>query len=158
RARAEFIRGQCQAARLVPGDKRAAAIEARCQELLRDFGDAWAVPLRAACKSTFHGWYRRGFVYRVETDDRHIARRFPAAAALCPVTELTIDNTYDLVTAADLRALARRPELSRLRRLELEYVPPADSIPLLESPHLRGLEALRVRGHDITDAARAVAG
>src|SRR5437660_1230129 len=75
RTRAEFIRGQCQAAQLPRGDKRAAAIEARCEQLRRRFEEAWTGPLRAACDSTFGFWYRRGFVYRAEADDRDVARR-----------------------------------------------------------------------------------
>src|SRR5947208_13340491 len=63
--RAEFIRVQCELARLPPDEPRAFDLRWRQEELLADHGPAWSeeVPKWAREGCTF----RRGFVDRVET-------------------------------------------------------------------------------------------
>jgi uncharacterized protein (TIGR02996 family) len=68
--RAEFIRVQCELARLPEGDARRARLKLRERALLAQHEATWAAPLRGRVSS----WkFRRGFVEQITTGARALA-------------------------------------------------------------------------------------
>ena len=108
--RAEFVRVQCELARLPADDPARPALAEREQELLSAHGRRWKVPF--GVKS--HQVFRRGFVesvgIRADNLLAHGARLFAAA----PVRELRV---YQLGVRFD--AFVHMPELARIETLDL---------------------------------------
>src|SRR5262245_43508415 len=74
--RGEFIRVQCELARISADDPRRPALEARERELLAEHGAAWAGPLPAWAGDPE---FRRGFVDAIRVNGREFLAQLPAA-------------------------------------------------------------------------------
>jgi uncharacterized protein (TIGR02996 family) len=148
---AEFIRVQCELARMAPADPRRPELTARQDWLINTHRDEWLAPFRGrSWKAGFTS--RRGFVERLSleqatgdppntADDLRTLLDRPVCAAITAVR----------VTAGDIgsempNVLAAAPQLSALRRLELAYPNVGDEglTELARSPHLGNLTVLRV--------------
>jgi uncharacterized protein (TIGR02996 family) len=168
RARAEFIRLQCQQGRMAPDDpkdqpaKLAAALRAAHARTWRNRDIPWSV--RGQCKVT---GFQRGFWESAEVwfdADTYPVRGEQVAALLAanPFRSLRIFGGASDVAPA----LARCPQAGSLRRLEVEgdphgaaFLHAADVAALAGSPHLAGLQELRLYIHEFGDeGARALAG
>lgn len=149
-ARGEFIQLQCDLAGLAPA--RPAALARRERELLETFGREWAGPFaRLGCPC----WqFRRGFVEGVGV---------PASAVLThaatlfrsPIVELKLYGSSGL-----WGGLAGRPELSRVRSLDLEnnQLDDDDLAALSASPHLVEVTTLLLWSNHVgDDGVRALA-
>jgi uncharacterized protein (TIGR02996 family) len=167
--RAEFIRVQCELARLAEDDPRHARLALREHELRQAHGKAWAEPLRGAADE----WvYERGFVERASIDtcwDGGLPQRLDQLFARAPVRalHLELDSLAGLLQAsrhlrrvnwlslffdsdvevAELGALLSSPDLVNLKTLLLdtEYAdetPPAALCKLADNPALAGLTEL----------------
>jgi uncharacterized protein (TIGR02996 family) len=150
--RAEFIRVQCELARLPAGHPDRPALAARGEELLKANRPRWVVPVSRMAQQ-----FRRGFVEVVRTTADLLlvaaARLFRAT----PVRELRL-QTADQHTAA----LARLPGLDRVEALDLSnhgFGTWPLLAPLLERAPLPSMRRLTLRNNQIwPEAVRALAG
>lgn len=152
--RGELIHVQCELARTRDAD-RFLALEARQVALLSAHGEAWVGPLaKEALQVQFH----RGFVAQVTVLDAGALDGLAELFAREPVQELTFASVRGL----DVARLAAAPWLERLSALGLRAAQreaglgPEDVGALLESRHLRGLNALALRGHRLADVGALV--
>ncbi len=178
RARAEFIRAQCELARLDPDDDRRPALAAREVELLRPHATAWRAGLPPwARKATCY--FRRGFVEDVAATVIHFARaggslrhttplrgilirkgrldlnRLLTCPHVLPLRLLEFLNGYDLRHVRDqLRALLGSPQLANLRALNLDEagIGTEGAKVLARSRHLAGLEELSLADNSLVGA------
>jgi uncharacterized protein (TIGR02996 family) len=155
-ARAEFIRTQCELARLPLDDERRPGLEARERQLLAGRHKTWAGPLREDVNSYV---FRRGFVEEV---------RLSAGAFLARAERLfewaPLRSAHLVDVAAKAKELADSPYLARLRGLRLTvegrpaYMVPAGSdaagvlTTLLRSRHLKDLRSLALPGNNLGTA------
>lgn len=153
-ARAAFVRGQVEAARVAPWEP--AAVRSRCFRGDAPHGTAWAAELPALPAGL--DWERlpfvRGFPARVRARD---GAAFVAAADrlfdIAPVESLELVT----VPVGDVAALAACRGLSRLKRLVIpEGVGQATAHKLLDSPHLVALDELDI-GARLTTGRTAAA-
>ncbi|HZY86359.1 MAG TPA: TIGR02996 domain-containing protein [Gemmataceae bacterium] len=180
--RAEFIRLQCEVAKLEQWDARRPELLRRQKGLLRLHARQWG---EGVVKNLYGAEFRRGFVeiadlppkvFLANADD--LFRRFPlrrlklgssfgdpavralaASPHLARFTELEIP--YSRMTAAGLEALVSSPHVRGLKVLEIDFngIGPQGARAVAESPHLAGLTALTLRSCEIGSAgAEAVAG
>jgi uncharacterized protein (TIGR02996 family) len=184
-ARAEFIRLQCELAKLAEGDKARRPLERRERQLLAGPGKAWRAPLRKVGLYAPNSDFRRGFLdgarLRATTFVKHAAEIFRVAPLLrtlalyepervvlslaaCPqlahVCELEFLDPNQL-GAEDVRVLAASPYLKNLRALDLGMAQVGDAgvAALAASPHLAGLTRLDLAYTGLGPAgARALAG
>jgi hypothetical protein len=153
--RAEFIRVQCELARLVLPDERWSQLEER-KDALEAYRERWANELP---KLDGVRWnpidFPRGFVWDIWCDDAEAFRRNAAAIFVsAPI------QSARFIRLRSLGPVLEVPELSRIRRLILERfaLGPADAQALAASPHVRNLAALHLSGNRIGDAgAKALA-
>lgn len=141
RERAEFIRVQCELARLDEGDDRYWPLRVREQLLLWGHGKGWAAPLRHLVRGYT---FRRGFVDRVSLSAAQFLERGEQLFQREPVTEARLTDGSGLIAA-----LAASPLMGRLRGLDLRHtegLTPTTLRPLLQSPNLRELRSLCLRG------------
>jgi uncharacterized protein (TIGR02996 family) len=140
--RAEFIRIQCERARLRDDDARQGTLRAQERRMLAAHHGQWVAPLRPFLGRRHRNLlkFSRGFVegllLRTETFIAHAAelcRRTPlrylhltrargriAALAACPqLAELALLEFCDTLRREDIVALAHCPYLSRLPKLAL---------------------------------------
>jgi uncharacterized protein (TIGR02996 family) len=160
--RGEFIRVQCELARLPKYDTKRAPIETREQELLNQHGAEWAQPVASIAREyQFH----RGFIDTVSIGGRklltHGTKLFQAsplqhvkvfrlgsggsAADLADFEFLTRIRGLTLqgnIAATDLRKLVTAPGLKKLQALALEFYVSDDALDVLLSGSLPRLEAL----------------
>jgi uncharacterized protein (TIGR02996 family) len=174
--RAEFIRLQCELARLPAEDPRRPELEDRERDLLRQQRQAWEGPLREALEAAGGdvdtgregGWrfdcdFHRGFVegIRVRSAGWSGGIGDAGAIALAASPHLAAVSTLSLwcnqIGAAGAEALAATPHLANLRWLELSgnAIGDAGAIALAASPYLAGLTRLYVRCCQIGDAGAA---
>jgi uncharacterized protein (TIGR02996 family) len=161
--RAEFIRVQCELARLGPHDPARYRLESRERELLRKHWRGWLGGLRRSLKRwrfrlglleevtvtaacfLFHAdtLFQLGPVRAVEFHD---ASRRTAALAACPhLARLdTITLSYNFLTDAAARDLAGSPHLAGLGVLRLahNFIRAAGAEALAAAPGLAGLRLL----------------
>jgi uncharacterized protein (TIGR02996 family) len=148
RARATFIRIQIELARGGIDAKRRKAAETRCAELEAAHGDSWLAALRAACGDGPQPAvvFRRGFVGDVFVPIQDV-RWATAAIDAHPAERLSFETPRDTspepAAAATHAALALRPGLARVRRIDFQHLPISVALVLLPSPHLTGLRSLR---------------
>ncbi len=146
--RGEFIRIQCELAKMPQDDPRRWDMELRQGRLMRWYGwQWWHDPFAPdARRPTF----RRGFPEEYELDINEIARR---AAELFRVYPLFRFLTVHCLNQRDLIRLAAIPEFSRLHFLDIRVgsgwqsrgnVPYGECAALAQSPHLQSLKHLRV--------------
>jgi uncharacterized protein (TIGR02996 family) len=141
RARAEFIRGQIEVARLPDGDRRRAALVKRCAELERAHPE-WLAPFHQACASSGVTLeFRRGFVGRARGSVDAPAW-FAAVARLCPVQELSFLK-HATPDPAAWAAVADCPALVSVRRIDFDMLPIPVAREFFRSPYLVGLRSLR---------------
>jgi uncharacterized protein (TIGR02996 family) len=138
-ARAEFIRVQCELARLEAADGRRPGLLARERQLREAHGREWAGPLRALVAGYE---FRRGFVESVGLDAAAFLRWAPRLFQLAPLTEVEVTASPGL-----LPLLAANPYLRRVTSLGLDLAggEPAVFEALFDSPFLTGLTHLRLR-------------
>jgi uncharacterized protein (TIGR02996 family) len=145
--RAEFIRLQCQLARLDETDPGHAEGQQRQKALLKKYARRWAGPL---AKNVDEVVFRRGFVEGVAVEDsgRFLAR-VPELFAVAPLRALRLGNPE-----GGLERLVDAPQcLARLESLDIDDI---DQVPrevrdtLLGSPTLANLRTLLLES-DTTD-------
>ena len=121
--RGEFIRLQCERARLGPTSLRGRPLLHREQELLKANREAWLRPLAALRIAAQQATFNRGLIEEVTiTDFRLFPGRaealFRAAPTLCGI-EFNNDGNAVVGARIDAEALAGSPHLERLTRLSL---------------------------------------
>src|SRR5262249_44868579 len=139
-ARAEFIRVQCELARLDDGDDRRWELEARERWLLWHHGKRWAGPLRRLGKR----WQvRRGFVEGGTVGAAEFLGWADELFRLAPIRHARLLRVRDT-----LPRLARCRHLARVRGLDLRHqdFSPETFDALARSRHLTGLTSLNLRG------------
>jgi uncharacterized protein (TIGR02996 family) len=135
--RAEFIRVQCELARLPLDGPRAGKLRNREQALLGgNRWRQWAGSL-AAFADEFH--YRRGFVEGLTLGAAAFLRHTAAILAAAPLSHVRLTDAWE-----EIDKLAASPHLERIRRLSLwgNHLRDEDVSRLAESPHLAYLEWL----------------
>ncbi len=135
--RAEFIRAQIQATRLLPHSRRRTALLRRARELLAVHGEGWLQNLpkwaRRRCE------FQRGFVTHVTCTALQFIKHGEALMRAAPVRSLQIYRGEGRIIA-----LAESPHLAGLTALNLRYnaAGDADAEALAASPYLRHLTRL----------------
>jgi uncharacterized protein (TIGR02996 family) len=157
-ARAEFIRVQCEAARLPDEDPRKVDLLARQQQLLDANREDWVAPFRRLGAAKY-AEFERGFVQGVTLDGERLVKHAEKLFRKAPVRRLSL-------TAADaghVRALGDMAFLRNLTELSLELEPIGDELAgvLAASAHFGNLRRLTLGGcrlHDegVRALARAV--
>jgi uncharacterized protein (TIGR02996 family) len=139
--RAEFIRLQCEHARLDEDDPRREVLTQREQELLSAHGAGWRDNLLPGSTREGRCWFRRGFVAEVAMTASDFLEH---GAELCQSTPL--DGLRLLVATGRMEEVAVCPWLRGLRRLDLSHTEhrlgPEDIRALAGSPHLSNLQSL----------------
>jgi uncharacterized protein (TIGR02996 family) len=144
-ARAEFIRVQCELAKLPRKGPRRLELEGIEFALLATNEAEWVRELAALAR----GWgFRRGFVHRVRLDAAVFLERHEQLFGLAPVRRVKLETAAGLVPR-----LVGCPALARLVALDLSGndLRDADARALAASPHLRRLRRLRLAHNDIGD-------
>jgi uncharacterized protein (TIGR02996 family) len=154
RDRAEFVRLQCQAARLAPADPRRADLRRREDDLLRQHQEAWLGPLR----ERVDGWqFQRGLLCVRATGRRFTGRRMAALAASETGAWICTLRLRYLPTEAMVR-IAAAPLLAQLTGLELpsNHLGPQGVATLVSSPHLACLTHLDLSDTGLADEGAAL--
>jgi uncharacterized protein (TIGR02996 family) len=165
--RAEFIRVQCQFARLTEDKPERSALCLRAEELLRRHWDEWVGPLRAIVgpwrdrygerwmgeeySPTGLHRFERGFVDTLALDAENLLRHSDHLKCLVPLRELRL---WRAGRCAD--RLAEEPLLAGLSILSFNdyYDAPVtarDATALANSPYLHGLSSLYLGGNSLGD-------
>jgi uncharacterized protein (TIGR02996 family) len=145
-ARAEFIRVQCQLARLPEDDPRRPALQKRERALLARHRKEWFKPFRGLDLAEWQ--WQRGFIERVEmyASDTTVPDRMERLTSNTPVRTLRVQG--ELLDASVV--LAAAPHFRRLRELEFPYTEfayhPEAIGELFTSPHVTGLTSLSLVG------------
>jgi uncharacterized protein (TIGR02996 family) len=136
--RGEFIRVQCELARLPPDDRGRPRLEARERELLRAHKGEWSGDLADFAE---HWHFARGFVEAVTLGAAAFLRRGAALLGRAPVRAVALRDAWE-----EMDKLAASPLLGRVRSLLLNgnHLNRVDVTALLSSPHLAGLEDLNL--------------
>jgi uncharacterized protein (TIGR02996 family) len=149
-ARAEFIRVQVELAG-GPDEKRAKVLRRREEELLAEWGKAWAKPVRKFfSKLTF----RRGFVERATLKALTFVEHAPTFLSLTPLRHAKLRDPKDHVDR-----LTACPHLERLDSLSLNFgqLGMARTRAFMTSPHLGKLSALDLGNNNMAaNGLRAV--
>jgi uncharacterized protein (TIGR02996 family) len=151
-ARAEFIRVQCELARLPESDRRGAALRKREAALLKQYRKAWLAPL---ANSIEKGEFRRGFVERVEVwCDQLLLDDAAAVFDAAPVRDISVLTTgeedgvsFEFLDPQEF--LANRTGFERVTRLDLSrHVMSDDTVAsLVRWKKLANLKALDLTGN-----------
>jgi uncharacterized protein (TIGR02996 family) len=147
--RAEFIRLQCELARLPPADPRRPALQGRERELLRAHRRAWAAELPPLAGVRWVP-FERGFAARAVFNTlKAFTDRFEEAVTYAPLTQVVLRN----LSARSIVRLASVAHLRQVRELVLlDCLPDDDSAgALASSPHVAGLRALYLTHGSVTD-------
>jgi uncharacterized protein (TIGR02996 family) len=151
--RAEFIRVQCELAKLPPDDPRARRLRNREQELLAEHRRReWAGPLTEFAD---HFEYRRGFIEGVGLSAAAFLRHAETLWTVAPINEVRLVDAWE-----EIDKLAASPHLGRIRGLAMpcNYLRDEDISRLVESPYLTRLEQLDLsHNHFRTSGAEALA-
>jgi uncharacterized protein (TIGR02996 family) len=92
--RAEFIRVQCELARLLEGDARRKELRTRARCLLAEHGETWCEPLRGlASRCTF----RRGFVEHVTVPARVLIGGLDGLRRWAPIRGVLVTVAAELI-------------------------------------------------------------
>jgi uncharacterized protein (TIGR02996 family) len=138
--RAEFIRVQCQLARLSLWDRRRRDLTRREYELFARHANRWSADLITRVPR----WqFRRGFVEQIKAEPRHLTRHAEMLWRLFPVREVLLEHPE----RAEIRKVAHSPWLARVEKLDLTHSRMGDDglRLLLGSPHTHGLRGLTLR-------------
>jgi uncharacterized protein (TIGR02996 family) len=174
--RAEFIRLQCDLARMAEGDPRRPVLQAREWDLLAAHGAAWAGPLQGLVERPE---FRRGFIEKVQVTAAVFLRDGEALFRLTPLREVVLREvggdlpqvvhcphlarltvlglSHNRIGAAGAAALASSPHLARLTELDLSDngIGAEGATALAASPHLANLTTLLLGGNGIGAAGAA---
>jgi uncharacterized protein (TIGR02996 family) len=152
RARAEFIRVQCALARLPIGDPRHTDLEVREHLLLREHRETWLEELpewlRRSISVVNPVAFGRGFVSTM----RHGAYQYAVHARGLATGSVIDEVEFRDLSSADVPRVAACAHLPRLRRLQMEPHTVAEHLPILTSPRLTGLRALRLDDPTLGDS------
>jgi uncharacterized protein (TIGR02996 family) len=143
-ARADFIRIQCQLARMDEGDPERPALEARQKQLQDAHRNAWLDPFYN--RSVFLWEFRRGFVERVTLHADRFLKHAAALFDLAPIREAALDNVPGCFSR-----LVKCRHLARLAGLTLtgQEMGLRGRMALFDSPHLACLRKLGLRRNRI---------
>jgi uncharacterized protein (TIGR02996 family) len=150
--RGEFIRVQCELARLPKSNRRRAKLEAREEELLKKRRAEWTRPLRAIVGDL---GFERGLVTWATAKARKFLDHADALFCLAPIQHLRLNDSK-----AHIKELAVCSALKHLRTLSLESnaIGGTRAAILLASRHLANVTALILNHNHIGVAgARALA-
>jgi uncharacterized protein (TIGR02996 family) len=144
-ARAEFIRVQCESARLPEYERRRKLLEDRADDLLCEHETLWRTEQRWPRGDLT---FRRGFLAVVAADAADWLRRGRKLAERCPIESLRL--TYGVGESG--AQLGRSHTLCGLVELAIGWDRLKQKIhgPLLASPHLAGLRRLVLLGVRLT--------
>jgi uncharacterized protein (TIGR02996 family) len=144
--RAEFIRAQCEAARLDRTDPRRTALVARAWRLRQEHQARWLGPLRRALVE-WH--FRRGFLEKATLNGQARSAHAAALFRSAPLRHLCLDQP----TKGMLEAVLSSPHMARLETLDLSrnQLTDADAEGLSCCPRLAGLQCLRLNFNWISD-------
>jgi uncharacterized protein (TIGR02996 family) len=145
--RGEFIRLQCQLARMGQGDPRCPALQYQEQQLLGAHRAEWLGPLPQGTV-LYEPIFRRGFLEEVSLGPRTFSDLGEQLFRLHPrLTAVRIRGIND--RGAEI--LAASPHLARLTVLDLSegQLGPAGARALASSPALRQLNSLRLYANEI---------
>jgi uncharacterized protein (TIGR02996 family) len=179
RARAEFIRVQCELAGLSRGDRRVEALEAHERKLRSANAARWLGRLNGCPRDRV---FRRGFLERVRMHGQTFTAHRRELFGLGPIREVILGGVGGQVISLGMATwmerlevlglrgnrlgdwsvqfLAHSPFLHRLKKLDLGGNAIADggAEALAASPHLNGLIELRLDGNGISsDGMLAIA-
>jgi uncharacterized protein (TIGR02996 family) len=155
--RAEFIRLQCEIARISDDDPRRKRLITRERELLRQYYVAWQRDLPQLEEVTWGG-FDRGFVGAVRVESAEaFTHQVDAIFAAAPIGEVRFHRIF----SDGAKRIALTPQLGRIHVLDLEdgnVIGTAGAQALADSPYIAGLTSLKLRGNAIGPAgARALA-
>lgn len=155
--RAEFIRLQCELARLAEDDPRARRLRPREQELWHGHEIEWHNQL-PQLEEVIWGAFARGFVAAARIESAEVfAKQAETIFAATPLCEARFHRIF----SEDAKRIALTPQLARLHVLDLEdgnIIGNQGAEALANSPYLAGLTVLKLRGNAIGPAgARALA-
>jgi len=137
--RAEFIRVQCELARLPEDDDRLPRLEQRATELLEKYKKKWLGKLPADKGIEYS--FRRGFVDEARLRWKLFLEHGEKIFQLAPIRQLELNYLGMGKFQAD--AVGARPELLRLRGLTLKgQLREPGTRNLLRAANLRGLKSL----------------
>jgi uncharacterized protein (TIGR02996 family) len=156
RARAEFIRIQCELANLPAAEGgRRRDLERRQARLLKKYRPRWLEPLKKQLPAALYlrvsrGVFCRGFVEQVSLVPRLFLDWGEKLFGLQPITHLRLREVF-----LDRPRILTSPLLARLRGLDLSREPVrVRGCELLAGcPHLAGLAELRLARADLTPTA-----
>jgi uncharacterized protein (TIGR02996 family) len=175
--RAEFIRVQCDLARLPDDDKRWVELNVRERELLTCHEGEWATDVLRPLTGMVNRWrFCRGFIENVTLEARGLqthadvlfgrapirelsvylaGRRIHHLMALQHLTRLTkLDCSGNSLSDAAVRCIVASPFLGRLTKLGLRYNRIGDdgAVAIAACPHLPCLRKLELTVNNIGDA------
>lgn len=143
-ARAEFIRAQCESARLFRSGtnlERAFALRAQYTELLRRHEKEWVGEFPNKATS----WtFERGFIEYVAVDAANFLKHAESMFANTPLRRLYLSNVGD-----NLLQIVACPYLAQLSHLYLSRLGQADVTPLVRCPYLKDIAYLELWNHGI---------
>jgi uncharacterized protein (TIGR02996 family) len=144
--RAEFIRLQCERARLPDGDPRRGVLEARERELLAAHRGEWASGLPRVAEAEFE----RGLLTGVRVPGKHFAKLAAVFRSFPTVRRLRLVGPFRAGKRV-MDALVASPYLARLAALEVSRgyydIGPQEVAVLAASPDAAGLTALALHVH-----------
>jgi uncharacterized protein (TIGR02996 family) len=175
----EFIRVQCQLAKLLADDPHSLELETRQRELLAEYEEDWAEQVAPRVD----WWvFRRGFIEEIGISTNSFLRSAETLFCLAPLQELHLyrvrerleplasspylekasylDLSSNSLRDQGAQVLARSPSLYHVRGLNLSSSGIGDSgvRALASSPHLQNLRELYLCDNRISDAGvRALA-
>lgn len=140
--RAEFIRVQCELAKLPADDPKWDALEQREWDLLRRHETAWTADL----KSIVTDWeFQRGFVDTISLGGRAFVDHADKLFQRAPIRHVTLTRFGSSSLSGD--QLAACPQLVLVGGLELKGEGPfADLQQVIRSPHLKRLTSFAIPG------------
>ena len=145
--RAEFIRAQCELAKLPENDPRRPGLERRSEELLGQHAGEWLKPLPEWAVRKPPKW-RRGFVAAVWAKGEDFLRGAEELLRLCPLEGACLTEARE-----HLPELLQRTHLANLTSLELygNGIGAEGAKALAGSPHLANLTSLDLGRNGIGD-------
>ena len=149
--RAEFIRVQCEEARLGDG-KRRTDLRRKAKQLLQAHGKGWTAELGATGPEFRDPRYHRGFIESAKMSIRFFLKSGSDVMARTPLRQLVLTSGDKL-----LPKLARAEHLLQVEDLQLaeRTFPERHAIEFVQSPHLEKLRSLRLHGFNYSEAFAA---
>jgi uncharacterized protein (TIGR02996 family) len=147
RDRAEFIRAQCELAKLAENDPRRPGLKRRSEELLGQHAGEWLKPLPEWAVREPPRW-RRGFVAAVRAKGEDFLRGAEELLRLCPLEGACLTEARE-----HLPELLQRTHLANLTTLDLggNKIGDEGAVALASSPHLAKLTSLDLNMNEIGD-------